>query len=206
MNDYTLKDPTVLGREYMVDKFNRAFNLNINYAFFKNKLDDFKKAYKKWKFLMTSTGITVDPETSKMYASDEWWEAHPTRLPSRRVFHKELEDVGVRRICLVETHEVVQEVTEEDNHLRLQCKTQLMDIKNFNVKVYNNYAQYFIDIAGGNDEDKLQLLEAMTGVSRNNEDMPKQLGSGQLFGSPHSGGLSSGSQSSVGNSSRGNSF
>ena len=75
MNDYTLKDPTVLGREYMVDKFNRAFNLNINYAFFKNKLDDFKKAYKKWKFLMTSTGITVDPETSKMYASDEWWEA-----------------------------------------------------------------------------------------------------------------------------------
>ena len=46
MNDYTLKDPTVLGREHMVDNFNRAFNLNINYAFFKNKLDDFKKAYK----------------------------------------------------------------------------------------------------------------------------------------------------------------
>ncbi|WZZ14729.1 hypothetical protein YC2023_107818 [Brassica napus] len=41
MNDYTLKDPTVLGREHMVDNFNHAFNLNINYAFFKNKLDDF---------------------------------------------------------------------------------------------------------------------------------------------------------------------
>ncbi|KAH0878802.1 hypothetical protein HID58_066196 [Brassica napus] len=70
-NDYTLKDPTVLGREYMVDKFNRAFNLNINYAFFRDKFDDFKKAYKKWKFLMTSTGITVDPETLMIYASDE---------------------------------------------------------------------------------------------------------------------------------------
>ena len=75
MNHYTLKDPTVLGREHMVDNFNRAFNLNINYAFFKNKLDDFKKAYKKWKFLMTSTEITVNPESSMIYASDEWWEA-----------------------------------------------------------------------------------------------------------------------------------
>ncbi|KAL0875808.1 hypothetical protein Bca101_025513 [Brassica carinata] len=46
----------------------------------------------------------------------------------------------------------------------------------------------------------------MTGVSRNNEDVPNQLGSGQLYGSPHSGGLSSGSPSSVGNSSRGNNF
>lgn len=75
MSNYTLKDPTVLGRELMVDRFNRAFNLHINYAFFKNKLDDFKKAYKKWKFLMTSTGMTVDPETSMIYASGEWWEA-----------------------------------------------------------------------------------------------------------------------------------
>ncbi|WZY98846.1 hypothetical protein YC2023_071175 [Brassica napus] len=58
MNNYTLKDPVVLAREHMVDNFNRAFNLNINYAFFKNKFDDFKKAYKKWKFLMTSTRIT----------------------------------------------------------------------------------------------------------------------------------------------------
>ena len=75
MNNYTLKDPVVLAREHMVDNFNRAFNLNINYAFFKNKFDDFKKAYKKWKFLMTSTRITVDPETSMIYASYEQWEA-----------------------------------------------------------------------------------------------------------------------------------
>lgn len=47
MSDYTLKDPMVLSREYMVDKLNHAFNFNINYAFFKNTLEDFKKAYKK---------------------------------------------------------------------------------------------------------------------------------------------------------------
>lgn len=46
----------------------------------------------------------------------------------------------------------------------------------------------------------------MTGVSRNNDDVRKQLGSGQLFGRPHFGGLSSGNSSSVGNSSRGNNF
>ncbi|KAH0872870.1 hypothetical protein HID58_070232, partial [Brassica napus] len=210
MNHYTLKDPTVLGREHMVDNFNRAFNLNINYAFFKNKLDDFKKAYKKWKFLMTSTGIMVTPETSMIYASDEWWEAQVRNVQDVVVVQKELEDVGALLKHLLETQElmleVLQEVIEEDNHSRLQYKTPLMDIKNFNDKVYNSYAQYFIDIARSNDEDKLQLLEAMTGVSRNNEDVPKQLGSGQLFGSPHFGGLSSGSPSSVGNCSRGNNF
>ncbi|CAN6884163.1 unnamed protein product, partial [Brassica oleracea] len=251
MNDYTLKDPTVLGREHMVDNFDRAFNLNINYAFFKNKLDDFKKAYKKWKFLMTSTEITVNPETSMIYASDEWWEARESGCKLTRSFkrkpppfwdvmtmmvmtylniiflkpkkmkkyivltsmpihflrtnilkiqlgflleevrnvqdvevvQKELEDVGALLKHLLETQElmleVLQEVIEEDNHSRLQYKTPLMDIKNFNDKVYNSYAQNYV---------------------------PKQLGSGQLFGSPHSGGLSSGSPSSVGNCSRGNNF
>ncbi|KAG2329903.1 hypothetical protein Bca4012_020569 [Brassica carinata] len=71
------------------------------------------------------------------------------------VVHKDLEDV----------------VIEEDNRLRLQYKTQLMNIKNFSYYVYNSYAHYFIDIAESNDEDKY----------------------------PHSGGLSSGSPSSVAN-------
>jgi len=43
--------------------------------FSKTNLMISKKTYKKWKFLMTSTGITVNPETSMIYASDEWWEA-----------------------------------------------------------------------------------------------------------------------------------
>ncbi|CAH2047012.1 unnamed protein product, partial [Thlaspi arvense] len=41
----------------------------------------------------------------------------------------------------------------------------------------------------GSDEDKLQLLQAMTGVSRNKEDIPKLLGSGPSYGSPHSGNI-----------------
>ncbi|CAG7875701.1 unnamed protein product, partial [Brassica rapa] len=45
------------------------------------------------------------------------------------------------------------------------------------------WRKYFLDIAGSIDENKLQLLEAMTGVSRNNKDVPKQLGAEQSFGS-----------------------
>ncbi|EFH67486.1 hypothetical protein ARALYDRAFT_336687 [Arabidopsis lyrata subsp. lyrata] len=73
MTNYTLKDPPPIGREYMVEKFNLAFNMSLSYGFFKNKLDEFKKAYKRWKELTRYTGITVDPETSTIYASDEWW-------------------------------------------------------------------------------------------------------------------------------------
>ncbi|CAN8320350.1 unnamed protein product [Cochlearia groenlandica] len=73
MNNYTLKNPTIIGKEYMVDKFNEAFNLNINYEFFKNKLDEFKKNYKRWKTLMKSTEISIDTSTSTIHASDAWW-------------------------------------------------------------------------------------------------------------------------------------
>ncbi|CAN6998278.1 unnamed protein product, partial [Brassica rapa subsp. trilocularis] len=47
------------------------------------------------------------------------------------------------------------------------------------------WRKYFLDIDGSIDEDKLQLLEGMTGVSRNNEDVPKQLGAEQSFGSSY---------------------
>lgn len=60
------------------------------------------------------------------------------------------------------------------------------------------WRKYFIDIASSTDEDKLQLLEAMTGVSRNNEDIPKQLGLGLSPGSSSSVGNNSGGQSSPG--------
>ncbi|CAG7872144.1 unnamed protein product, partial [Brassica rapa] len=337
MNDYTLKDPTVLGREHMVDNFNRAFNLNINYAFFKNKLDDFKKAYKKWKFLMTSTGITVNPETSMIYASDEWWEARESGCKITRSFKRQpppFWDVMVRCFVLHDVYsqpqqssrqrrqQILTEGIEEDDlfdfsdndgddipqhnvpqtqeneeiyrvnlnadtlpsheytqestrlpsrrgeertrrggrsertggrgstsqtsarnsgtnvgstsrgHRRRQSfETTIQDTINgykefqrqslqqlcpgaFDKDDYDEFKKaeqiflalelpkftkfywacinalkelvfwrkYFIDIARSNDEDKLQLLEAMTGVSRNNEDVPKQLGSGQLFG------------------------
>ncbi|EFH67487.1 hypothetical protein ARALYDRAFT_314065 [Arabidopsis lyrata subsp. lyrata] len=44
------------------------------------------------------------------------------------------------------------------------------------------WRRYFIDIAGGTDEDKIELLEAMTSVSRNDQDLPRRLGSGHSYG------------------------
>ncbi|CAH8262058.1 unnamed protein product [Arabidopsis lyrata] len=41
------------------------------------------------------------------------------------------------------------------------------------------WRKYFIDIAESTDENKLQLLEIITGVLRNNEYMREQLGSNQ---------------------------
>lgn len=43
MNNYTMKDPTALGRMYMAEIFDHAFNMNITYSIFKNKLDELKK-------------------------------------------------------------------------------------------------------------------------------------------------------------------
>jgi len=48
MNNYHLKDPIPLGKEFLVEKFNEKFNLNINYRFFKEKLNQLKKKYKKY--------------------------------------------------------------------------------------------------------------------------------------------------------------
>ncbi|KAL1218611.1 hypothetical protein V5N11_018378 [Cardamine amara subsp. amara] len=49
------------------------------------------------------------------------------------------------------------------------------------------WRKYFIDITGGNDKDKIQLLEAMTSISRNDQDLPKRLSSSHLYGSQHFG-------------------
>ncbi|CAN6829396.1 unnamed protein product [Brassica oleracea] len=89
MNKYTLKDPTALGRDYIYEQFNLAFNMNITYGFFKNKLDEFKKSYKMWKFLMKSTGISIDPETSMIYASPEWWDNHEAGCRLTKSFNRE---------------------------------------------------------------------------------------------------------------------
>ncbi|VVA94407.1 unnamed protein product [Arabis nemorensis] len=70
---YTLKNPNAIGRTYMVGNFNIAFNMNITYGYFKNKLGELKKNYKRWNELMDSNGISVDLTTSMIYASDEWW-------------------------------------------------------------------------------------------------------------------------------------
>ncbi|XP_056850824.1 uncharacterized protein LOC130500125 [Raphanus sativus] len=74
MSDYRFIDPTPAGKEFLVDKFNQKFNINVTYRFFKEKLDQLKRKYKKYKHLMkNSTGISVDPTTSVISASDSWW-------------------------------------------------------------------------------------------------------------------------------------
>ncbi|KAH0910730.1 hypothetical protein HID58_034051, partial [Brassica napus] len=219
MNDYTLKDPTVLGREHM-----------------------------KWKFLMTSTGITVNSETSMIYASYEWWEDRESSSRQRRqqiltegIEEDDLFDFSdndgddipqhnvpqtqeneeIYRVNLsadtLPSHEYTHdstrlpsrrgeertrrgEVIEEDNHSRLQYKTPLMDIKNFNDKVYNSYAQVDYDEFKKAEQIFLALeLPKFTKFYWACINALKEL-------SPHSGSLSSGSPSSVGNCSRGNNF
>ncbi|KAH0877724.1 hypothetical protein HID58_065118, partial [Brassica napus] len=234
MNKYTLKDPTALGRDYIVEQFNLAFNMNITYGFFKNKLDEFKKSYKMWKFLMKSTGISGCRLTKSFNREPpKFWDIMmmihilQMNLPMMQLESileevNNVEDVGVVHtlvadegvVCTdqVEAQELILEVVHEEvgenNHLRQQCKKLLLDLKIFNDKVYNNFflvrlikmitmngkrrkrysliykLQNILNFIGNvlihsktsnTDEDKLQLLEAMTGVSRNNEDIPKQL-------------------------------
>ncbi|KAH0939031.1 hypothetical protein HID58_006492 [Brassica napus] len=67
-NNYILKNPSANGREYMVDKFNRAFNMNIS------KLDEFKKKYKGWKNLMIYIGMQIkkkfEPKTARVFGCE----------------------------------------------------------------------------------------------------------------------------------------
>ncbi|WZY83825.1 hypothetical protein YC2023_030209 [Brassica napus] len=333
LDDYTLKNPSAIGREYMVDKFNRAFNMNITYNFFKNKLDEFKKSYKRWKTLMSFTGISVDPDTSMIYASEAWWKEREvgckltkslnrkppifwevmvrcfalhdvqsqsqhsarqrreelinTRLVDEEVDDgsdtdsgdrpqtqpQEMEEEEVYRVIVDDgTHHLNEDTNEtvrrchqrgrqnvqssarrgttshrlgetsrvplrggsRGNRRRQSFETTIQDTiagytefqrqslqqlrpgafdqENYDewkkaeeiflalsipkgrfywtclntLKELVFWRKYFLDIAGSIDEDKLQLLEAMTGVSRNNEDVPKQLGVDQSCGSSYS--------------------
>ncbi|CAA0384397.1 unnamed protein product [Arabidopsis thaliana] len=235
------------------------------------QLDEFKKSYKRWKALTHKIGITVDPNTSFINASDAWWteqefgckltkslnrkplvfwdvmqrclvlhdvqsqSQHFARQRREQLIHEHgvdeegedysdsdsgnmpqievpetLEEEEVYRVTIDDDEifqnsaarrqqRVVHEEVGDDNPLKQQYKTASLASENSNDKVFNNFVLYFIDIAASTDEDKVQLLEAMSGVSRNNQDMPKQLGSDHSFGSPDSGGISSGSPSSVGN-------
>ncbi|KAL9831102.1 hypothetical protein AtNW77_Chr3g0197151 [Arabidopsis thaliana] len=212
-----------------------------------------KKSYKRWKFLTHKTDITVDPETSMIFASasqsqhssrqrreqlineqaiyeesDDDSDADSGNVPATQV-PKTQEEKEVYRVSIIddetqqvdvevvhndlgEAHkfliEVVHQEIVDDNLLKQPYKTLLLIIENSNDKVFNNFVLVLLtkmitmnlkrQKRYSTNEDKLQLLEAMTGVSRNNQDVPKQLGQSHSFGSPHSGGLSSGSPSFVG--------
>ncbi|KAF3589559.1 hypothetical protein F2Q69_00031147 [Brassica cretica] len=42
MNNYRIKDPMPFGKQFMVEQFNKEFQLDITYKFFKEKLDTMK--------------------------------------------------------------------------------------------------------------------------------------------------------------------
>ncbi|VYS59124.1 unnamed protein product [Arabidopsis thaliana] len=107
MGNYRIKDPTPLGREFILDKFNKKFNLNINYQFFKEKLDQLKRKYKKYKELMKkSTGISVDTTTSVISASNSWWQKREVCkiIKSFKRNPPEIWDVMQRCFILYEVH------------------------------------------------------------------------------------------------------
>ncbi|CAA7053688.1 unnamed protein product [Microthlaspi erraticum] len=67
----------------------------------------------------------------------------------------------------------------------------------------HSWRKYFIDRADKPFEEKIQFLQAVTGLTRNDERVEKRLSSGKHFGSQSSGGCHSGSPSSGGNNSWG---
>ncbi|VVB00620.1 unnamed protein product [Arabis nemorensis] len=73
MNTYRIKDLSPFAKEFIVQKFNEEFHLNISYKFFKEKLDQLKRKYKKYSIMLKSTGIVVDPITSVISAYESWW-------------------------------------------------------------------------------------------------------------------------------------
>ncbi|AAG28298.1 hypothetical protein [Arabidopsis thaliana] len=261
MNNYTLKNPTAIGREYML--------------------------------LRTKTGITVDPDTSFINASDAWWteqefgckltkslnrkppvfwdvmqrclvvhdvqsqSQHSARQRREQLIHEhgvdeEGEDYSdsdsgnmpQTEVPETQEEEEVYRVTIDDDEIfqnsaarrqqrgrpnfwstarrgssaqrsggssrvsigsgsrgsqrRQSFETTIQDIIT-GFREFQRQSFQQLRPAASTDEDKVQLLEAMTGVSRNNQDVLKQLGSDHSFGSPHLGGISSRSPSSVGN-------
>ncbi|CAF2127623.1 unnamed protein product, partial [Brassica napus] len=255
LDDYTLKNPSAIGREYM-----------------------------RWKTLMSFTGISVDPDTSMIYASEAWWKEREVGCKLTKSLNRKppifwevmvrcfaLHDVQSqsqhsarqRREELINTRLVDEEVddgSDTDSGDRPQTQPQEMEEEevyrvivddgthhlnedtnetvrrchqrgrqnvqssarrgttshrlgetsrvplrggsrgnrrrqSFETTIQDTIAGYTefqrqslqqLRPAGSIDEDKLQLLEAMTGVSRNNEDVPKQLGVDQSCGSSYS--------------------
>ncbi|KAF8113610.1 hypothetical protein N665_0047s0018 [Sinapis alba] len=206
MNNYTLKNPSDAGREYMVDKFNKAFNMNITYVFFKNKLDEREE---------------LDNTNNGDEECEDGSDTHSGDIQQTQVHQTQEEDEVYRVIIYDDTH-----IRRGQPRIRLNTQLNVrrsgsgsgsrgdaFDQHNYEkwkkiekiffalnvlkgrfywtclstLKELVFWRKYVLDIAGSHDEDKLQLLEAMTSVSRNNEDVPKQLGQCQSFGSPSSG-------------------
>ncbi|XP_013589126.1 PREDICTED: uncharacterized protein LOC106297436 [Brassica oleracea var. oleracea] len=183
MSDYCFKDPTPAAREFLVDKFNQEFNISVTYRFFKEKLDQLKRKYKKYKHLMKNyTGISVDPTTSVISASDSWWKDRESQYS----LHQRREELMNNGQNNDEGHYYSETYGGEMQH------TQIPETQE-NEEISNPRVQQRGGLRRGSSY-KLKFLQALTGYTRDSELVGKRLESGQKFGSPTCGQWSSGSQ------------
>ncbi|CAA0384198.1 unnamed protein product [Arabidopsis thaliana] len=86
------------------------------------RLDEFKKSYKKWKALTHKTGITVDPDTSFINASDAWWTEQEFGCKlTKNLNRKSSVFWDVMQRCLV-----LHDVQSQSQHSACQRREQLI--------------------------------------------------------------------------------
>ncbi|KAF8052755.1 LOW QUALITY PROTEIN: hypothetical protein N665_1512s0004 [Sinapis alba] len=123
MGDYRFKNPTPAGREFLVDKFNQEFNINVTYRFFKEKLDQLKRKYKKYKHLMKiSTGISVDPTKFVISAFDSWWKDREINMIVKSFKRKPPELWDVMQRCFI-----LYDVQSQSQYSLHQRREELMN-------------------------------------------------------------------------------
>ncbi|KAG2251329.1 hypothetical protein Bca52824_081465 [Brassica carinata] len=140
MSDYCFKDPTPAAREFLVDKFNQEFNISVTYRFFKEKLDQLKRKYKKYKHLMKNyTGISVDPTTSVISASDSWWKDREVDRIVKSFKRKPPELWDVMKRCFI-----LYDVQSQSQYSLHQRREELM-----NNGQNNDEGHYYSETYGG---------------------------------------------------------
>ncbi|KAL0885491.1 hypothetical protein Bca101_009474 [Brassica carinata] len=168
MSDYRFKDPTPAGKELIVDKFNQMFNINVNYRFFKEKLDQLKRKYKKYKHLMkNSTGISVDPTTSVISASDSWWKDREVDRIVKSFKRKPPELWDVMQRCFI-----LYDVQSQSQYSLHQRREELMN------DGQNNDEDHFYSETYGGDMQHTQEVnnEVDSGVEVVHKEVQENLG------------------------------
>ncbi|KAG2255086.1 hypothetical protein Bca52824_074380 [Brassica carinata] len=166
MNNYRIKDPTSFAKQFMVEKFNEEFGLDINYKFFKEKLDTLKKKYKKYRELLTSTGISVDPITSEIDASDSWWKDREACKIVHAFRRKPPHGWEIMERCFK-----LYNVQSQSQYSVNQRREEMM-----NQSATNNEDQLYQETFGGemsdNEEPEMQENEEVYRVNINDDTRP----------------------------------
>uniref|UniRef100_A0A0D3DIT3 Myb/SANT-like domain-containing protein n=1 Tax=Brassica oleracea var. oleracea TaxID=109376 RepID=A0A0D3DIT3_BRAOL len=150
----------------MVEKFNEEFGLDINYKFFKEKLDTLKKKYNKYRELLTSTGISVDPITSEIDASDSWWKDREACKIVHAFRRKPPHGWEIMERCFK-----LYNVQSQSQYSVNQRREEMM-----NQSATNNEDQLYQETFGGemsdNEEPEMQENEEVYRVNINDDTRP----------------------------------